>query len=142
MFTSMKQKLLAENAVKHLIALALLYFSYSPLEHFITSLNTDSIGEQTIIILSSLLIMAFLFGTYTFTFKDSNMTKSGRRTLDYLQTGITLFGCGALLEISYLAINAQIHTTFSFMGMLMILFYISLALFDFSDLARNPLYKS
>ena len=121
--------------------LILLYISYHPLAVFINGLATDSIGQQTIIVLSSLLIMAFLFGTYSFTFKDSDMEHASKRMLDHLQTGFTIFGCGALLEISYLTVNAQLHTTFSFMGLLMALFYASLVLFDFWDLMRNPRYK-
>ena len=59
------------------------------------------------------------------------------RTIDYLITGTTMFGCGVLLEISYFAITAQLGASFPLMGGLMILFYISFLLFDFWDLQRN-----
>jgi len=122
--------------IKNVVVLALLLFSYSNISSYITSLATDAIGYQTIIVLSSLLIMAFLFANYTFTFKDSKLDKPIARMFDYLNTGIMIYGCGLLLEISYIAVNTQLQSTFIIMGILMMLFYISLVLFDFWDLVR------
>ena len=132
----MENRLLRENGIKNGIVIILLYFLYSPTKQFLNSLTTDAIGYQTIIVLASLLIMAFLFATYTFTFKDSSLDSPFRRLLDYINTGIIMFGCGSLLEISYITINIQLKTTFYLIGMLMLLFYISLVLFDFWDLMR------
>jgi len=133
---SLRDTAIVENAIKNVFVVVLLYMICAPLEVFIGSLDTDATGYQSIIILSSLLIMAFLFAAYTFTFKDSDMTVPSRRMLDYINTGITYFGCGALLEISYFAINAQLKTNFTFMGVLMALFYLALVMFDFWDLHR------
>ncbi len=132
----MSNKLMWENGIKNAIVVILLYFFYSPTKIFLESLTTDTIGYQTIIILASLLIVAFLFATYTFTFKDSHLAHTVKRYLDYLHTAIVMFGCGALLEISYLTINIVLKATFSLMGLLMALFYVSLVLFDFWDLMR------
>ncbi|MCX6733747.1 MAG: hypothetical protein NTX63_02950 [Candidatus Peregrinibacteria bacterium] len=129
-------RLLIENTVKNVIVFALLLFSYGNVTSYITSLATDAIGYQTIIVLSSLLIMAFLFASYTFTFKDSKLDKPIARLFDYFNTGIMIYGCGLLLEISYITVNAELHSTFSIMGILMVLFYISLVLFDYWDLVR------
>lgn len=84
--------------------------------------------------------MAFLFANYTFTFKDSELKQPVYRFFDYLNTGIVSFGCGALLEISYLVINIQLKQPFLMMGILMILFYIALVIFDFWDLLRGINY--
>ena len=133
----MAHKFLFENTLKNIIVVIALYFVYSPTKNFLEGLNMDSIGHQTVIILASLLIMAFLFGNYTFTFKDSHLEHKGKRFLDYLHTGVVIFGCGALLEISFITINLQLKANFTFVGILMVLFYISMVLFDFWDLMRS-----
>lgn len=133
----MRTKLLWENAVKHLVVVILLYVTYGYVKNFFVTLTTDNIGQQSIIILSSLLIMAFLFGNYTFSFKDSELRRPRHRFLDHLNTAIVTFGCGALLEISYAAINLQLQQPFKIMGLLMVLFYLSLVMFDFWDFMRG-----
>ncbi|MDO8623747.1 MAG: hypothetical protein Q7R54_00080 [bacterium] len=138
---SSKKRLVWENVLKHALIVVCLYFFYSSTKSFVQGLATDSIGQQTIVVLSSLLIMAFLFSTYTFTFKDSNLQNGWRRLFDQLNTGITVFGCGALLEISYITINAQLHAEFKLMGLLMVLFYVALVIFDFWDLMRNKIFE-
>ena len=132
----MNNKFLLENVLKNIIVIVLLYLMFNPIKNFLESLNTDSIGYQSIIVLASLLIMAFLFGNYTFTFKDSNLEHS-MRFLDYLNTGLVMFGCGALLEIAFLAINLQLKANFTIIGILMLIFYITVILFDFWDLIRG-----
>jgi len=129
-------RLLLENALKNLLVFILLLAAYGSVKSDILSFSTDTIGYQTIIVLSSLLIMAFLFATYSFTFRDSNLESPLRRLFDYVNTGITIFGCGLLLEIGYVTINIQLHSTFIFIGVLMVLFYITLVLYDFWDLMR------
>jgi len=47
-----------------------------------------------------------------------------------------IFGCGLLLEIGYITINALLQSAFTFMGVLMILFYVALVLYDFWDMMR------
>ncbi|OGZ00753.1 MAG: hypothetical protein A3B13_00790 [Candidatus Liptonbacteria bacterium RIFCSPLOWO2_01_FULL_45_15] len=133
----MRTKFLWENTVKHIIVVVLLYLTYGYVKDFFAILATDNIGHQSVIVLSSMLLMAFLFASYTFSFKDSDMRHSLQRFLDHINTAIVIFGCGVLLEISYVAINSQLHQSFTIMGWLMILFYISLVMFDFWDLMRG-----
>ena len=59
-----------------------------------------------------------------------------QRLFDYLNTGVVIFGCGLLLEIGYITINALLQSAFTFMGVLMILFYVALVLYDFWDMMR------
>ena len=129
-------RLLLENVLKNLVVFILLLVVYGPVKSEILSFSTDAIGYQTIITLAALLIMAFLFATYSFTFRDSELESPLQRLFDYFNTGITIFGCGLLLEISYITINIQLHSTFTFIGFLMLLFYITLVLYDFWDLRR------
>jgi hypothetical protein len=137
MLKNMLRRMLGENATKHVVVGVALYFSYGWVKKFFEHLNADNIGQQSIIVLSSLLIMAFLFANYTFSFKDSDLKRGWQRLVDYIQTGIISFGCGALLEISYGAIKAQLHQPFMMMGVLMSLFYVALVMFDFWDLLRG-----
>ena len=132
----MMNRFLLENTFKNLLVFILLLVAYGPVRSEILSFSTDPIGYQTIVTLSSLLIMAFLLATYSFTFRDANLENPLQRMFDYLNTGITIFGCGLLLEIGYATINILLQSTFTFMGVLMILFYIALVLYDFWDLMR------
>ena len=132
----MINRLLLENTLKNLLVFILLVALYGPVKDEILSFSTDSIGYQTIITLSALLIMAFLFAMYSFTFRDSHLEMPLQRLFDYLNTGVVIFGCGLLLEIGYITINALLQSAFTFMGVLMILFYVALVLYDFWDMMR------
>ncbi|OGG59496.1 hypothetical protein A3C86_04225 [Candidatus Kaiserbacteria bacterium RIFCSPHIGHO2_02_FULL_49_16] len=61
----MINRLLLENTLKNLLVFILLVALYGPVKDEILSFSTDSIGYQTIITLSALLIMAFLFANYS-----------------------------------------------------------------------------
>lgn len=95
----MMNSLLRENALKNLVVLILLVVLYGPVKSEILSFSTDAIGYQTIITLSALLIMAFLFAMYSFTFRDSNLESSSQRLSDYLNTGIGLSASRHLPEV-------------------------------------------
>ena len=133
----MRTKILIEGIIKNIVTSAVVYLLIAPTRSFLSSLPYDAINLQTIIVCSSLLIMAFLFGAFGFSFKDTLFTHPVRRFLDHIQSAFYLLGCGALLVISSITLDIQLHVHFALMEWLMILFYLSLILFDFYDLLRG-----
>ncbi|MEK9181180.1 MAG: hypothetical protein AAB871_03025 [Patescibacteria group bacterium] len=130
----MKQKIIKENIVKNLIIALALVLSYFPIKSFLGSLQI--VDYSMVGVISSLLIMAFLFADYAFTYTSSNLGSKWERMLYHSITTIIMYGTGALLEISILAINLGIQKNFVFLGFIAFLFYISLVLYDFWDLNR------
>ena len=130
----MKQKVIVENIAKNLVVVFALVLSFFPIKEFLGSLQ---VGDYAMIgILSSLLIMAFLFADYAFTYTASDLGNVGERALDYLITAIIMYGTGVLLEISVLSLNLSIQKNFGFFSFISFLFYLSLVLYDFWDLNR------
>ena len=130
----MKKQLLLENTLKNLFILGGLIIFYFPLHSFLTSLQPAN--YDSIVFVSTLLIMAFLFADYAFTFTASDLRRPTERLLDYTITTLIMFGTGALLQMSLLAINLRLMKNFVLLDFVAILFYISLVLYDFWDLNR------
>lgn len=128
----MNQKILIENIIKNVILVILLILFYFPLKKFLVQLNMED--YDSILIVSTLLIMAFLFADYAFTYKFANLKNSPERFLAHLTTGIIMFGTGALLECTVVSLNLQIANNFFLLELIIVLFYISLVLYDFFDL--------
>lgn len=131
----MKQKILKENLIKNLIVLIALVIFYSPLVDFLQQLPLRAYDSITLV--STVLIMAFLFADYAFTYSAADIRSTGQRFLGHLITAIILFGTGALLQISILSLNLSLQTRFCLMEILGWLFYASLVLYDFWDLNRG-----
>src|SRR3989338_4540244 len=131
----MKRKIFWENVIKNLIVAILLTAFFFPLNDFLFSLTKADLNSITIV--STLLIMAFLFADFAFTYSVSNLRNSWERFLDHSITAIIIFGTGALLEISLVSLNLILQREFILLEALGLLFYISLVLYDFWDLERG-----
>jgi hypothetical protein len=131
----MHNKIIAENIYKNLIILVLLAVFYLPLKTFLVSLR--STDYDSVILAANLMIVAFLFADYAFTYSASDLTKSKGRYLDHAVAGICIFGTGALLEVSTVALNLKLGANFLLFDLVATLFYISLVLYDFWDLKRG-----
>lgn len=131
----MRRRVFIENAVKNiLVALCLAVFYFHSKSFLI---QTPSQDYDSIILLSSLLIVAFLFADFSFTYELSGLKSFGERMLGHTLTAIIIFGTGALLEIALTTLNLQIKREFLLLDLLGLLFYISLVLYDFWDLERG-----
>ena len=130
----MKQNIFIENAIKNLIVIICLIIFYFPLNDFLFKLPLSSYDSITLV--STLLIMSFLFADYAFTYTASNLGNSFERYLDHAITAIIIFGTGTLLEISLVSLNLRLQTEFKLLELPAFLFYISLVLYDFWDLNR------
>lgn len=130
----MKQNIFTENAIKNLIIIVCLIIFYFPLHDFLSTLPLGSYDSITLV--STLLIMSFLFADYAFTYSASNLANTLERYLDHTITAIIIFGTGALLEISIMSLNLRLQTGFKLLELPAFLFYVSLVLYDFWDLNR------
>ena len=130
----MKQNIFKENLIKNAIIIICLVVFYFPLKNFLVQLPVGS--QDSITIVSTLLIMSFLFADYAFTYTSSNLKNIRERMLDHTITAIIIFGTGALLEISIISLNLKLGREFTLLEMLGFLFYFSLVLYDFWDLNR------
>ncbi|MDP2932687.1 MAG: hypothetical protein Q8N81_00980 [bacterium] len=130
----MKQKVLLENAIKHAFIVLVLLAIYPAVHGFLSTLRPQDYDIVTIA--SSLLIMAYLFADYAFTYSVTNLKMVGERFLDHLITSFIIFGTGGLLMISVVSLEMAVQKDFAFFRMLALIFYASLALYDFWDLNR------
>jgi|SRR3989344_43575 len=131
----MRRRVFIENTVKNVIVALCLVIFYFQSKVFL--LQTPSQDYDSIILLSSLLIVAFLFADFSFTYELSGLKSFGERMLGHTLTAIIIFGTGALLEIALTTLNLQIKREFLLLDLLGLLFYISLVLYDFWDLERG-----
>ena len=131
----MRRRVFIENTVKNILVALCLAVFYFQSKSFL--LQTPSQDYDSIILLSSLLIVAFLFADFSFTYELSGLKSFGERMLGHTLTAIIIFGTGALLEIALTTLNLQIKREFLLLDLLGLLFYISLVLYDFWDLERG-----
>ena len=131
---NMRNQILKEYITKNLLVILALVFVYFPIRSFFYSLQSSDLS--LIATISTLLIMAFLFADYAFTYTTSDLRVIYERVLDHSITAIIMFGTGTLLEVSVVALNSALEKPFALMGLIAVLFYISLVLYDFWDLNR------
>jgi hypothetical protein len=131
----MRKRILIENLIKNIVITVLLVLFFFESRNFLLHTNTDD--YDSIVLLSSLLIVAFLFADYSFTYELSNLKDMKERILGHIITGIIIFGTGALLEIALTTLNFKIQRQFVLLDLLGLLFYLSLVLYDFWDLERG-----
>lgn len=131
----MRRRVFIENSVKNIVVALCLVVFYFQSKSFL--IQTPSQDYDSIILLSSLLIVAFLFADFSFTYELSGLKSFGERMLGHTLTAIIIFGTGALLEIALTTLNLQIKREFLLLDLLGLLFYISLVLYDFWDLERG-----
>lgn len=130
----MKQKIIIENIVKNVLVAVALIISLVSIRDFLSKLQPAD--YSMIGIISSLLIMAFLFADYAFTYTASNLQNPSERMLDHSLTTLIMYGTGVLLEIAVLSLDMAIGRNFFFLEFIAVLFYISLVMYDFWDLNR------
>lgn len=126
-----------ENICKNIILIVLLWGFYYPVRAFLAQLRTED--YDAILIVSTLLIMAFLFADYAFTYSGLS-AKMVDRYIGHVITFLIMFGSGALLEITVISLDLRIEKTFILFRFLAVIFYSSLVIHDFWDLKRvvNP----
>lgn len=137
-----KKNIFIENTVKNIFIVLLLVLSFGFFRTYLLSVNPIGGGYDSILLVSSIFIVSFLFADYGFTYKDSHMTNEIQRLLSHSITTLIMYGTGALLEISSITINLKIGKPFLPFELLMVLFYISLVMYDYWDLNRAFLKKS
>lgn len=130
-----KNKPIRQNFIKHFFIAVLLSFVYWSLRDTLQDVSAENYGS--ILTVSTLLIMAFLFADYAFTFQGTDFKKTSSALLSQLLTGMIIFGTGALLLIVSVTLNLLLESNFFLFNLIAVLFYLSLVLYDFWDLHRS-----
>lgn len=121
-----------QNAIKNIIVVIILIFSWQPLHNFLIGVDNSAAGN--ILLAVSILAVAAFFGCFTFTYEK---TKDDNYWLfwAHLTTGLLTLVVGWSLQMTVLLVE-KLSSPFIFFRFTSIIFYISLVLYDFWDLKR------
>ncbi len=133
----MGKKLLAENIIKNVILLIILYISYDPLKTSIlnSGLTNDQGFVGDLLVVVSIIIAAASFGNFSFTYDQVRIEVFGERMMAHFTTGILMLTIGLSLETTLILTNIIIDNIFIFSFSLFLL-YFSAILYDKWDLYR------
>jgi len=128
----MEWKYIKENVVKNVLAIVILVFAYSSLQALFATVPADS--YESIILATSILILAFLFADYAFEYHGKDIKNWRIRMLGHTQTFLTALGTGLSLEVVVIVLHLKMGVTTLFFPFIAIIFYASLVMYDFWDL--------
>ncbi|MBI2134264.1 hypothetical protein HYU11_06330 [Candidatus Woesearchaeota archaeon] len=131
----MRKKIIVENIIKNLILILILVFSYRPIE--VAVMKVSPVNLDSVIIFSSMALVAALFGNFTFTYEFSNVKSRYERMLAHVTTFLLMLAVGILLEMSTIYISIKAPSLFNVSALVLIIIYAATALYDFWDLFRS-----
>ncbi len=129
------KKILIENTIKNVVILLFLLILYSPLLALFKKI--DSRHYDSLLITTSLLIMAVLFADYAFTYAHTKMKNIFNRYLSHVLTFIIMLCTGLMLESVVIIVNLKTGFNVWVITFVSFAFYISLIMYDFWDILRS-----
>ncbi len=130
----MRKKIVLENIIKNAVLIILLFFSYGPLKKAVMQVAPGNL--DSVIIFSSMALVAALFGNFAFTYEFSNVKSKYERLLAHATTFLLMLAVGLLLEMSTIYISIKAPSLFVISTLILIIIYAATALYDFWDLFR------
>jgi len=126
---------LLENIIKNILILTILFILWEPIEIEIMKIKNEEV-VKTILLFVGLIVIAPLFGVYGFSYQHTNFKIFHERFLSHLTTALPMLVSFILFKmIDVLFVRLVSENSYIFRGTL-ILFYISVVLYDFWDLLR------
>ena len=122
---------LRENIIKNIILIVLLTVMFLPLQGFFESVSDTS--HNSILLVTSLLIMAALFANYAFKYRDLGLKNIRVRILGHVTTFLVMLLIGILLEITVIVTNLVVRMFAWPIVLIALLFFVSTILYDFWD---------
>jgi len=130
----MSKRILAENVLKNLIILVILYLTYGNIESFLMSnLAIEQAGNLLVAV--SILAVTACFGNFAFTYECTDKGDSVSRLVAHMTTGLLMLVVGISLEMTAIIMNLILRDFWMFNFCLAIL-YAAIMLYDFWDLSR------
>ncbi len=133
----MKNKLLVENIIKNILIIVIALLCINPITKFLSSVDPKS--YDSILLFANLILVAALFGNFSFSYEKSKLNKIFDRYLGHITTGFLMLSTALLFEISFITLSLKINVFYPLFALVPIFIYISIIGYDFWDLRR---YKS
>lgn len=123
-----------ENLIKNIAVIFVIIFIANPLHDFILSVPKDVLGD--VLFASSILVLAAMFGAFSYSYKDINPSKLFERIFAHLTTGMLMIPIGVMFLIIQFVLNLKIGFSSLLLNISIWFVYASIVLWDFANSLR------
>lgn len=125
-----------ENVVKNIIVIVALYFSEHYVQTFFAEIDPATLPD--VILAASVLAVAAMFGFFSVSYADLNVTKVFDRFLLHVTTAALMLPIGLMFLVVQIALQVEIQNQAHLMTGAIWLVYSSIVLWDFWNVRRVP----
>ncbi len=125
-----------ENVVKNITVIVALYFSGHYVQTFFQAIDPATLPD--VILAASVLAVAAMFGFFSVSYADLNVTKVFDRFLLHLTTAALMLPIGLMFLVVQVALQVEIQNQAHLMTAAIWLVYGSIVLWDFWNVRRVP----
>lgn len=126
--------IIRENIIKNVLVVFVIVFVENPLHDFITSIPKTVLGD--VLFASSILALAAMFGTFSYSYRDINADKILERIFAHVTTGMLMIPIGIMFLIIQFVLNREIGYSSPFLIISIWFVYASIVLWDFANSLR------
>lgn len=126
--------IIKENIIKNVLVVFTIVLVEKPLHDFITSIPKTVLGDM--LFASSILALAAMFGTFSYSYRDININKTLERIFAHLTTGMLMLPIGIMFLIIQFVLNLEIGYSSPFVVISIWFVYASIVLWDFANSLR------
>lgn len=125
-----------ENVLKNIVVIVALYFSGHYVQSFFQTIDPATLPD--VILAASVLAVAAMFGFFSVSYVDLNVTKVFDRFLLHLTTAALMLPIGLMFLVVQVALQVEIQNQVHLMTAAIWLVYGSIVLWDFWNVRRVP----
>ncbi len=130
----MVNNIVKENLIKNILVVFVIIFIADPLHSFILSIPKTVFGD--LLLASSILVLAAMFGAFSYSYKDINPNKPFERIFAHLTTGMLILPIGVMFLIIQFILNMEIGFSSPLLIISIWFVYASIMLWDFANSLR------
>lgn len=123
-----------ENLIKNTLVIFVIIFIAHPLNDFVLSIPKTVLSD--LLFAASILVLAAMFGAFSYSYKDINPTKTFERTFAHLTTGMLMIPIGVMFLTIQLVLNREIGFSSLLLNILVWFVYAAIVLWDFANSLR------
>lgn len=126
--------ILQENVVKNIIVIILIVYFYTPIQEFISKIDSGVYGD--IMLATSILAVAAMFGAFSFSYESINPYKTADRMFGHITSGLLLLPIGIMFMFLQVILTLEIGSRPTILITAIWLVYLSIILWDFWNVKR------
>lgn len=127
-------RVIQENVVKNIVVIVAIYYSAHYVEEFFKDIDLAVLPD--LLLATSVLAVAAMFGFFSLSYADLNISKPFDRFLIHLTTAMLMFPIGMMFLIVQMALRIELGRQPVFLDVTIWLVYAAIVLWDFWNVHR------